>query len=138
MYEAYWGLKDKPFENNMDVGFYYPSDSHQAALLKLRYVVENGRQGGVLTGLPGLGKSMIVRSLFGKLPETVDAARPFGLSANAGRSAAGLSGTRTDAGRSCRRGGATQSKLRSGEFNNRYGKTWKPDSRPSLRSTRRT
>jgi general secretion pathway protein A len=70
MYEAHWGLRKKPFENNMDVGFYYPSDSHQAALLKLRYVVENGRQGAVLTGLPGLGKSMIVRSLFSKLPET--------------------------------------------------------------------
>jgi type II secretory pathway predicted ATPase ExeA len=69
MYEAYWGLQAKPFENNMDVGFYYPSDSHQAALLKLRYVVENGRQGAVLTGLPGLGKSMIVRALFGMLPE---------------------------------------------------------------------
>jgi type II secretory pathway predicted ATPase ExeA len=70
MYEAHWGLRKKPFENNMDVEFYYPSDSHQAALLKLRYVVENGRQGAVLTGLPGLGKSMIVRSLFNKLPET--------------------------------------------------------------------
>jgi general secretion pathway protein A len=71
MYEAHWGLQKKPFENNMDVEFYYPSDSHQAALLKLRYVVENGRQGAVLTGLPGLGKTMIVRSLFSKLPESI-------------------------------------------------------------------
>ncbi len=71
MYESYWGLHAKPFENNMDVGFYYPSDSHQAAVLKLRYVVENGRQGGVLTGLPGLGKSMVVRTLFSKLPEPI-------------------------------------------------------------------
>jgi general secretion pathway protein A len=68
MYESHWGLQCKPFENNMNTGFYYPSDSHQAALLKLRYVVENFRQGAVLTGLPGLGKSLIVRTLFDKLP----------------------------------------------------------------------
>jgi general secretion pathway protein A len=68
MYETHWGLTRKPFENNLDTEFYYPSDSHQAALLKLRYVVENGRQGGVLTGMPGVGKSLIVRSLFDKLP----------------------------------------------------------------------
>jgi general secretion pathway protein A len=71
MYEAHWGLKRKPFESNMDTGFYYPSDSHQAALLKLRYVVENRRQGAVLTGLPGLGKTLIVRSLFARLPQTL-------------------------------------------------------------------
>lgn len=68
MYEAYWGLRRKPFENNTDAKFYYPGESHQAALLKLRYVVENGRQGAVLTGAPGLGKSLVVQTLFRMLP----------------------------------------------------------------------
>ena len=40
MYEAYWQLHAKPFENTSDTRFYYPAESHQAALLKLRYAVE--------------------------------------------------------------------------------------------------
>lgn len=71
MYEAYWGLQSKPFENTMDTRFYYPSESHQAALLKLRYAIENRRGGAVLTGGPGLGKSLLVQSLFGLLPDTI-------------------------------------------------------------------
>ncbi len=71
MYEAHWGLQWKPFENTTDARFYYPSESHQAALLKLRYVVENARQGAVLTGAPGLGKSLLVQTLFRMLPQEV-------------------------------------------------------------------
>ena len=71
MYEAYWGLQRKPFENTSDSQFYYPSESHQAALLKLRYVVENGRQAAALTGASGLGKSVIISSLLRMLPDEV-------------------------------------------------------------------
>jgi general secretion pathway protein A len=41
MYEAYWELQDRPFENCADLRYYYPSEAHQSALLKLRYAVEN-------------------------------------------------------------------------------------------------
>ena len=71
MYKEYWGLGQKPFENTTDSKFYYPSESHQAALLKLRYVVENFREGAILTGAPGLGKSLAVQTLFRNLPEVV-------------------------------------------------------------------
>ncbi|MCA9149763.1 MAG: AAA family ATPase, partial [Planctomycetales bacterium] len=71
MYEAYWGLQRKPFENTSDAQFYYPSETHQAALLKLRYVVENGRQAAALTGASGLGKSVIVHSLLRMLPDEI-------------------------------------------------------------------
>lgn len=71
MYEAYWGLQRKPFENTADAGFYYPSESHQAALLKLRYAIENRRQAAVLTGAPGLGKSLLVQTVFRNLPDFV-------------------------------------------------------------------
>ena len=46
MYETYWQLQQKPFENCADPRFYYPGESPQAALLKLRYAVENHRGGG--------------------------------------------------------------------------------------------
>jgi general secretion pathway protein A len=70
MYESYWGLQRKPFENTADARFYYPSDSHQAAILKLRYVIESRQLAAVLTGAPGLGKSLIVQTLFRALPDT--------------------------------------------------------------------
>ena len=53
MYESYWHLKQKPFENSADPRFYWPGESHQAALLKLRYAVENRRGGALLAGGSG-------------------------------------------------------------------------------------
>jgi len=63
MYESYWHLRQKPFENGADRRFYYPSESHQAALLKLRYAIENRRGAALLTGPSGSGKTLIVQML---------------------------------------------------------------------------
>ena len=52
MYESYWQLRQRPFENNADPQFYYPGESHQAALLKLHYAVENRRGGASWPGPP--------------------------------------------------------------------------------------
>ncbi len=68
MYETYWHLKQKPFENGGDCRFYFPSESHQAAMLKLRYAIENRRGGALLAGPTGSGKTLLVamlRSLLG-------------------------------------------------------------------------
>ncbi|MEN6452088.1 MAG: AAA family ATPase [Thermoguttaceae bacterium] len=59
MYESYWRLKQKPFENAADPRFYYPGQSHQAALLKLRYAVENRRGAALLAGPSGAGKTLL-------------------------------------------------------------------------------
>ena len=71
MYESYWNVSDKPFENTADAKFYYPSDTHQGALLKLRYAVENSTGGALLTGAPGLGKTLVIQSLLRHLPAEV-------------------------------------------------------------------
>lgn len=63
MYESYWQLEQKPFENRADPRFYYPGESHQAALLKLRYAVENRRDGALLGGPAGSGKTMLIGML---------------------------------------------------------------------------
>jgi general secretion pathway protein A len=63
MYETYWQLKQKPFENTADPRFYFPSESHQAALLKLRYAIENHRGGALLAGAAGLGKTLVLNML---------------------------------------------------------------------------
>jgi type II secretory pathway predicted ATPase ExeA len=69
MYETYWRLKQKPFENAADPRFYYPAESHQAALLKLRYAVENRRGAGLLIGPSGSGKTLVTTMLRGMLGE---------------------------------------------------------------------
>ena len=69
MYENYWQLTRKPFDNTSDPKFYYPSDAHQGALLKLRYAIENRRGGAVVSGAAGLGKSLLVNALFRQLPD---------------------------------------------------------------------
>jgi type II secretory pathway predicted ATPase ExeA len=67
MYENYWRLTQKPFENAVDPGFYYPAESHQAALLKLRYAIENRRGAALLAGPSGAGKTLVATMLRGML-----------------------------------------------------------------------
>jgi general secretion pathway protein A len=68
MYEAYWQLDAKPFECTSDARFYYPGESQQAALLKLRYAIENKREAALLAGASGLGKTLLVSALERMLP----------------------------------------------------------------------
>ena len=69
MYETYWRLNEKPFENSIDPRYYYPSESHQAALLKLRYAIENRRGSALLAGPSGAGKTVLTTLLRGMLGE---------------------------------------------------------------------
>jgi general secretion pathway protein A len=71
MYETYWGLQNRPFENRADERFFFPSESHQAALLKLHYAIETSKGVAVLCGEPGLGKTMLLDSVLARVPESV-------------------------------------------------------------------
>ena len=70
MYESYWQLTQKPFDDTVDPRFYFPGESQQAALLKLRYAVENRRGGALLAGPNGSGKTLIVNILRQVLSES--------------------------------------------------------------------
>lgn len=72
MYEAYWQLERRPFESSSDPAFYYPCEAHQGALLKLRYAIENGRGAALLTGAPGVGKSVVVHTLRRQMGEAFE------------------------------------------------------------------
>lgn len=63
MYEPYWGLRTRPFDAGQDQSAYYPGASHQAALVKLCYAVENRQAAGLLVGEPGVGKTLLSRIL---------------------------------------------------------------------------
>ena len=69
MYKTYWQLQARPFENCIDAQFYYPSEVHQGALLKLRYAVESQRGAALLTGTSGSGKTLLVNTLKRQLDE---------------------------------------------------------------------
>jgi len=69
MYQAYWQLQRRPFEAGVETNVYYPAESHQASLLKLRYTIENARGAALLVGGPGLGKTMLVKLLWQQLSE---------------------------------------------------------------------
>ena len=67
MYEKYWGLKEKPFENTPDPRFIYFSAEHLEAISRLMYAVEERKGAALLTGDYGCGKTVISRLLFEKL-----------------------------------------------------------------------
>ncbi len=69
MYEAHWNLARRPFDAKADGSSYYPSESHQAAALKINYAIEQRRAVAVLCGESGLGKSMILESCLAQLPD---------------------------------------------------------------------
>ncbi len=62
MYESYWGLSRRPFADDGDEVL-FRSQTHQAALLKLRYTIETGQAAGLLVGEAGSGKSSLVGAL---------------------------------------------------------------------------
>jgi general secretion pathway protein A len=71
MYEAYWELARRPFENVSDAELYYASEGHQGALLKLRYVIESGKAAGLLVGETGVGKTTVADILATQLPDSI-------------------------------------------------------------------
>lgn len=67
MYEGYWGLSEKPFENTPDPRFFYSSSQHEEALMRLFYVVEERKGAAMLSGGYGSGKTILSRIILSKL-----------------------------------------------------------------------
>lgn len=59
MYEAYWELKEKPFENTADPRFLYYSHQHEEAFTRLTYTIQEQKGLAVLSGVFGCGKTVI-------------------------------------------------------------------------------
>lgn len=67
MYEAYYGLRSKPFQLNPDPSFYFGSKQHRRAKAYLEYGVQRNEGFIVITGEVGAGKTTIVRGLLASL-----------------------------------------------------------------------
>ncbi|MCM8763385.1 MAG: ATPase, partial [Candidatus Omnitrophica bacterium] len=61
MYERYWNLKEKPFENTPDPRFIYLSPQHEEALSRLIYAIREQKGAVLLTGEYGSGKTLLSR-----------------------------------------------------------------------------
>lgn len=69
MYEEFYGFKRKPFSKTPDPEFLYLSRTHEEALARLQYAVEE-KEIVLLTGEVGSGKTTITRALMDSLDES--------------------------------------------------------------------
>ena len=69
MYESYWGLKEKPFENTPDPRFFYYSQQHKEAVARMLYVVREHKGAALFTGEYGCGKTLLTRVLWHELQQ---------------------------------------------------------------------
>jgi len=71
MYEQFWGLKEKPFENTPDPRFLYASPQHEEVLSRLVYIVRENKGAAMLTGVFGCGKTLLGRALAKELDKDI-------------------------------------------------------------------
>ncbi len=66
-YQDFFKLNDTPFRLTPDVDYFFPSESHGAALETLIYSIRSGEGFVQITGQPGVGKTILVRHLLNQL-----------------------------------------------------------------------
>jgi len=69
MYEAFYGLNEKPFSVPPDPAYLYLSEKHKSALSRLQYSVINHAAFTVVTGEIGSGKTTLIRELIHQLDQ---------------------------------------------------------------------
>jgi type II secretory pathway predicted ATPase ExeA len=60
MYQSHWGLRESPFRGESAAQFLYHSPTHEEALARLLFLVENHRRLGLLLGPAGSGKTLVL------------------------------------------------------------------------------
>lgn len=86
MYEAFYGLTEKPFSIQPDPAFLYFGKRHALAYSMLEYAIESRAAFGVISGDIGCGKTTLIRHLLDNLPADLT----IGLVAGPHRETAGV------------------------------------------------
>ncbi|RMF47055.1 MAG: AAA family ATPase [Deltaproteobacteria bacterium] len=68
-YLEHFGLEREPFSNAPDARFYFNSEQHSQALLRLMYAIDSNKGLAVLVGGVGTGKTTLARRMLESLPE---------------------------------------------------------------------
>lgn len=71
MYEAFYGLREKPFSIIPDPSFLFSSRQHAMALMLVEYGLMNQAGFNVITGEIGTGKTTLMRHLLNRVPDTM-------------------------------------------------------------------
>ena len=73
-YEEFFHLKDAPFRLTPDPDYFFPSGVHKEALDTMLYSIRAGEGFVMITGTPGVGKTLLVRKLLRELGDKVNRA----------------------------------------------------------------
>ncbi len=68
MYQAFFGLREKPFNLTPDPKFLYLNSSYREALASLHYAIAERKGFATLVGEAGTGKTTLLRRLLSELP----------------------------------------------------------------------
>ena len=71
MYEAYYKLKEKPFNLTPDPDYLYMSPGHENVYTHLEYAVQESKGFVVVTGEVGSGKTTLINYLLRKIPQAI-------------------------------------------------------------------
>ncbi|MDX1776658.1 MAG: AAA family ATPase, partial [Desulfobulbales bacterium] len=71
-YEEFFHLKDAPFRLTPDPDYFFPSGGHKEALDTMVYSIRSGEGFVMITGTPGVGKTLLVRKLLRELGDKVN------------------------------------------------------------------
>jgi len=66
-YEEFYGLKEEPFAITPDPKFFYESEQHMGALIRVQHAISSSKGLCVVIGDMGLGKTFISRKILEKL-----------------------------------------------------------------------
>jgi len=67
IYNSHWHLRDAPFRDCHDPRMFFQSPTHDEALARLHFLVEERRRLGLLLGPPGTGKTLLFEVFAGEL-----------------------------------------------------------------------
>lgn len=65
---SFFGLTDEPFRLTIDLDYFFPSESHKMAMELLKFSLKNGDGFALLTGMPGVGKTTVIKRFLQEIP----------------------------------------------------------------------
>ena len=65
----FYGLKEHPFSNSIDIKYFFENDQHSQALIRLKYAVDTSKGLAVVVGEVGTGKTTLARRMLNELDE---------------------------------------------------------------------